>query len=291
MKIFSFLGHDTLEREWTYAAQGSIWRILFSTSGNVVGECRQHEQKTVSFFCLDERSGAVLWQDVRLDEPWWVGIEAVSRDVVLLHEFANPGVPEHKGIIALDVGSGSVLWRNTELTFWFAFNDSVYAYQPKFEKRIGYKLSLRAGAVEEEYGDALDDLYALRTLALNEQQQEDFLFPEILEEDPGNAEIQAIIRKGTKGTPLHGQVEFIRRQSLVLMNYYTPGRSSTPESLVLENRFSIYDLERQSKVFSEILATDAKAPTPDSFFIKGSLVYFIKQHNILTALRLTEKNS
>ena len=286
MKIFSFLGQKKLNPEWTYSAHGSIWRILFSPSGRLVGECRDHRQKSATLFCLDEKTGSPVWQDLRLNEPWWIGIDAVYHDTVVVHEFANPGLPEHKGIIVLGLEQGNELWRNSEMTFWFAYKESVYAYKPKFEKRIGYRLSLHSGAVEEEFGDALDDLQALRKLALDEQQADDFLFPEILENESSDPLVAALVAAETGGAIVHGGIECIRSQHHLLFNYYTSGRASTPESPVLENRFVVFDMQRQAKIYTETLAVDAKAPTPDSFFIKGRLVYFIKNQNILTALAL-----
>ena len=290
MKIFSFLGLSSSTPEWTYVSRGSIWRIVFSQSGTIVGESRDHEQKTASFFCIDERTGSVVWQDMSVHEPWWVGIDSVYRDVIIFHEFANPGLPEHRGILVSDLGSGKLLWHNRELTFWFAFKEFAYAYKPMFEKRIGYKLSLKTGEVLEEFGDALDELYVLRKLAQDEQQQEGFLFPEVLEQGAVKEEVSAFVHKETKGKKVHGQVEFIHHPPYVLLNYYTPGRTSTEGSLVLENRFSIFDTERKSKIFGEILAIDAKAPTPDSFFVKGELAYFIKDQRVLTALRLHDRS-
>ncbi|MCI0706201.1 MAG: DUF4905 domain-containing protein, partial [Ignavibacteriae bacterium] len=262
MKIFSFLKQGLREPEWTYNAPGNIWRIQFSQSGQLVGECRDHELKTVSFFCLDENTGSVHWQGVRLNQsaakedaprlvetsvdPWWIGIDSVYRDVILLHEFANPGLPEHRGILALDLGSGSLLWHNRDLTFWFAYKDSLYAYKPMFQKRIGYKLSLKTGNVEEEFDDALDNLYTLRSLALNEQREEEYLFPEVLEEGVGGQDVRAIVKKETRDAEVLGNVEFIRHDPFLLLNYYTSNRLSTVESPILENRFSIFHLERQN---------------------------------------------
>jgi len=101
-----------------------------------VGEARDQDQKLVSFFALNAQSGVPLWRDLRLDEPWWAGIEAASDGVVLLHRFATPDMPQHKGILALDLKSGAQLWENRDVTFWFIRDGSVVAHRAVFEKRI-----------------------------------------------------------------------------------------------------------------------------------------------------------
>ncbi|MGH2569096.1 MAG: DUF4905 domain-containing protein, partial [Bacteroidota bacterium] len=239
----------------------------------------------------DGTSGSVLWQDVHPKEPWWVGIEAVYNDVVLLHEFSNPSLPEHKGVIALDLEEGKELWRNDQLTFWFAYHNSVYGYKTQFEKRVGFKLSLHSGHVEEEFGDAPVELNALRKLAQDEQQSDDFLFPEIMDRASLDQMVAAMVEKETKGESMVGNIEYVRQDPYLLMNFFAPGRSSTPETPALENHFSVIDLVRQRNIYSEVLATDAKAPTPDSFFLKGSFVYFIKDQRTLTALQLVHHAS
>jgi hypothetical protein len=285
MKIFSFFGQRQLETEWMYKARGGIWRLLFS-SDRIVGECRNHELKRASFFCLEEHSGSVLWQEVQLAEPWWVGIEAVHRDVIVLHQFANPGLPEHKGMIVLDLGVGNELWRNEQLTYWFAFRDHLYAYKTEYERRTGYKVRSRDGVVEQEFKDTLDDLFAMRQLAMSEELSEGFVFPEIAMRESLTPQEASVINSETKGAALHGEVEMVRKNRFLLFNYYTAGKSSTPESPMLENRFSIHDLENERRIFSDILCADAKAPTPDSFFLKNDHVFFVKLQDTLTALRL-----
>ncbi len=285
MKIFSFFGQRTLKAEWMYKAGGGIWRILFS-SGRIVGECRNHTLKRASFFCLEEQTGAVLWQEVQLTEPWWVGIEALHRDVVVLHQFGNPGLPEHKGMIVLDLATGNELWRNENLTFWFAYRDHLYAYRTEYERRTGYTIRVRDGVIEQEFTNALDDLFALRELAMSEELSVGFFFPEIANKGSLTPQETSVIDSETKGLALLGEVEMIRRNRFLLFNYYTRGKSSTPESPMLENRLSIHDLSSGNRIFSDLLSTDAKAPTPDSFFLKGDRVFFVKLQDTLTALRL-----
>ena len=285
MKMFSLFGRRSLDTEWNYTPGGGIWRILF-TSGRIVGECRNHESKQASFFCLDERTGSVAWQDVRVNEPWWVGIDALHQGVIILHLFANPSLPEHKGLIALDLDTGRELWRNEQLTFWFAYRDKLFAYKTEYERRTCYALRLRDGAIEQEFGDALAELFVLRQLAADEQEREGFLFPEVVNKDSLTPQESAVLKKELHSLATHGDIEMIRQDGYMLMNYYRESRYSTPEALILENHFSVYNLESGNRLFSDILSTNAKAATPDSFFMRNNLAFFVKNQNTLTALRL-----
>ncbi|MBI3585798.1 MAG: DUF4905 domain-containing protein [Ignavibacteriales bacterium] len=287
MKLFSLFQSHQRTPEWTYTAHGAIWRLMFSATGKIVGECRHHDQKLASFFCVDEQTGMPYWEDVKLAEPWWVGIEAVHNDVVILHEFSKPDLPEHKRIRVVDIATGILRWRNDELTFWFAHRDTLYAYRDMFEKRVGYALALQTGAIQQSYEDTLEELGSLRKLALLEEQDAgEFLFPEIVQDGSLSPSHQALLTKEIKGKSIIGNIEFIQEQEYLLMNYYTPASRSTPDAPLLENHFSVFETERGNEVFSDVLSRDSKSPVPDAFFIKRPFSYFVKDQKILTALRL-----
>jgi hypothetical protein len=289
MKLFSFFDHSKLIPAWSYAAHGTIWRILFSDSGEILGESRDPEKKQATFFCLDEHTGTVRWQDVRLREPWWVGIDAIHRRRVLFHEFANPSMPEHRGVIALDVETGKELWRNDELTFWFAFQDYVYAYQSRYEQRIGYQLSLADGTIVREFRESLEEVDQIRRRAQDEQRSEDekhFVFPEPYEAERVEADVALWLKRTVKGLPVRGGFEYVWYRPYFLVNFFVEARSSVPESPILENHFRVYDQRKKREVFRELLASDVRMPTPDSFFVKSGTAYYIKDQTNLTALRL-----
>lgn len=286
MNIFSLFRSDKQKPDWTYAAPGIIWRILFSESGKIIGECRNQERKSVSFFCLNGENGSSVWEDLTLDEPWWVGIEAVQRNTLLLHGFVKPDMPQHKQIVAFDVDTGKQRWRNDELTYWFGQSHKVYAYRDTFERRIGYALNLQTGAIEETYDDGLEGLHQLRRRAFDEQDVGGFRFPEVLNVRSLESSVGAMVTKEIKGKSVTGNVEFINERGYFLLNYYTLVAGSSVDSPIYDNHFVIFHMERKSMVFSDVLARNAKAPVPDSFFVKSPFVYFIKDYNILAALRL-----
>jgi hypothetical protein len=288
MKLFSFFRQQQ-KPAWTYTAGGAIWRILFSSSGHIVGESREHEQRRASFFCLQEATGEPLWTELTLEEPWWVGIEAVQKDTVLFHGFAKPDMPEHLGIIAFDVERGTAQWRNDELTFWFCYRDHVYAHRQQFEKRLGYKLVLSTGAIEEEFGDAFDELHALRQLAIQEEQHPEFQFPEVIDRE-ADSRLADVVREVTKGVGVQGNIEALRHDPYVLLNYFTPAKQTRAgEPARFQNRLHVVDLERGSEVFSDVITSSAQAPSPDSFFVKEDVVFFVKDDTTLTALKLPKR--
>lgn len=286
MKIFSLFQSDQRSPAWTYTPQGLIWRILFSDSGRIFGESRDHEQKRVSFFCLDEQTGMPAWEGRELEEQWWIGIEAVQHDVLLLHEFAKPDLPEHKRIKALDGATGELLWKNDELTYWFGYRETVYAYKDLFERRVGYALNIRTGEILQTFDESFEELRQVRTLAMDEQGPGGVLFPEILEKDGVDPAVATLLHSAIGGTRLTGAIEFIREQGYLVFNYHVPEPGAGPEAPMYSNRLSVIDMHEGKRVFTAVLAGQVRAFIPDSFFVKYPYVFFVKDQTTLTAVKI-----
>src|ERR1041385_7071151 len=132
---------------WLFKAKGMIWRLLPTTDGYFVGEDRTLDNKKTTFFCIDQKSGEVRWQNVSFGEDWWISLEVIHDDIVFLHEYAVPSMPEHKKIFALSLPTGKLLWSNDTLKFEFVAGEHVYASRETFEARIFFELDVGTGAV------------------------------------------------------------------------------------------------------------------------------------------------
>ena len=286
MNLLSLFRSDRLDTDWKYVANGIIWRLLFTERGRVVGECRNQDKKTVSFFCLDEESGNPLWRDLNLEEPWWVGIEAVLNDIVLLHTYASPDMPEHRGIRAYDTQTGVLRWRNDDVTFWFGFGDRVFAYRDLFEKRVGYEIGLQTGELKATYDESLQELHALRREAIESQSASGVTPPEIMSDDAPDPSILGLVNRTAKGRKVAGNVEYIKQNDVLAFNYHILARTPAVQSQSFENHLFIYRLPKVTCAFSGIIGRDLKAYVPDSFFIRRSRLFFVKDQHTLTALRL-----
>ncbi|MGA3246387.1 MAG: DUF4905 domain-containing protein [Bacteroidota bacterium] len=286
MNFFSFFRSERLTPEWSFVADGIVWRLLFTGRGRIVGECRNQEKKTTSFFCLSEESGKPVWQGLRLDEDWWVGMEAVHGDTLLLHGFASPDMPEHRGIRSYDLETGSLRWRKDEVTYWFGMGDRIFAYRDFFERRVGYEIDPRTGELKTAYEQSLQELHDLRRQAAETEPGPDMTLPEILSEGSVEPAILIFVSRLTKGKGVVGNVEFIRESDILAFNYHVRARESTAQTAFFENHLFIYRYPHGNRLFSDVTARDLKAQVPDSFFIRRRRLFFIKDQKTLTALRL-----
>lgn len=287
MSIFSLHSSRTLKPAWSYTAPGLVWRLLLSSSGTCVGETRDQKKKEVVFFALNALTGKVLWDNRAFDEQWWIGIEAVTNEVLLLHKYVQPDRPEHKGILAVELTSGEQVWAHDDVAYWFSHEDKIFAYRTLFERRVGCEFDVHTGELLREYDKDLDTLMSLRRSALSESDQEGLMFPQIATESEEDPRIASCIRKEVSHGLLRGDVEYIRWGDLLLYNYHMQSGFKAQKELLLENQFHIVDLKSGGNLFSEILSHDSHAPVPDSFFVKDGVAYFVKDQTTLMAIPLT----
>jgi outer membrane protein assembly factor BamB len=287
MKLFSLFKDRGIKPAWQYETDGQLWRMLFSDSGRIVGEDRDEEKKEVTFFCLDEVRGKVLWNHVGLSERWWIGIETLYDGIVYLHEYVKPDLPQHKRIIALDIESGTILWRNDELLPLFVARDKFYAAKETFEKRIYYELNTRTGEIEREFSEIdenLDPSWGEKGI-----RNQDIEFPEVMQNSGGDSNrLWETVGAHCDVKKAVGDIEYIQRENLLFFNYHERVSNLSADPPILKNIFKVVETKRNRVVYSEALNERVLAPAPDSFFFKGSQLFYVKNKNLLSAIRLNK---
>jgi hypothetical protein len=286
MNFPSIFGSANITPAWTYAAHGIVWRLQFTPGGRIVGESRDQEKKAASFFCLDAVSGRVLWQDLTLDEAWWVGIEGVLDDTLVLHGFASPDMPEHRGIRAYDVETGALRWQNDKATYWFGIGQRLFAYRDMFEKRVGYEFDLRTGELKTTYDQSLQELHEIRSGAVTGEFVPDVVLPEIMDEATTEPATSEFLKRETKGKGIVGNIEFIQKNDILAFNYHVRSEGTKTGQPLFENHLCVYRVSNGRRLFTDIIARDLKAQVPDAFFLHKRMLFFVRDQNILTALSL-----
>ncbi|UKJ05988.1 DUF4905 domain-containing protein [Solitalea lacus] len=115
---------------------GIVWRICIDEENDLVAlEIRNQEIKTTTFSCIDLKKRKITFNELKLEENWFCGIETISSGVLLLHYYVGETTPEHKGMLAYDAFNGTKLWENYSLTYDGDTVGCFKAFNPKFEPR------------------------------------------------------------------------------------------------------------------------------------------------------------
>jgi hypothetical protein len=275
-----------LKPSWNYDAGTLIWRIYITSNNFIVGETRNQETKSTSYFCIDSSSGNPLWQNMSFEEPWWIGIEAVHEQWMILHGFVRPDMPGHRGIRIIDLESGKLLWRNDDLTFWFIDDQKLYAHKYLFEKHIACVLDIHTGAIIHERSDNLDLIRELRQKVLRKEseRQQDVLFPHFYDEKEATGVLRKYIQRIKERNAVEGWIEFLSLRDILILSQYRQMKDRS-ESPTLDNILSVFDLKNEKILFTEIIAERVTTPSPGTFFVKDDVLFFIKHQTMLIALQ------
>ena len=270
-----------LEPSWIFSAQGMIWRLLPATGKRFVGEERDISQKSASLFCIEQATGEIQWRNSRLHEPWWIGIEAVHKDMVLLHEYAMPDLPDHKKIHALELASGRTLWKNEELRFLFAYENSIYALEIGHEENHYFEVDLITGEIIRE----VDAPYiaTMRDIAYS-QNAETVEFP-VPFQGGVDDDLSGTITRLTKGESRIESIEYLRKGEFLALCYHT-AITRDPARQMMDQHFMISDGRRV--LYHELLNEGVQNVVPDSFFGIGDFVYSIKDKRVLQAFNFSQ---
>lgn len=286
MQIFSFLKKNKLHTLWNYSSPNIIWRILFDEEDAIVGESRDQGKKETFFFALEEKTGKKLWGGVSFDEKWWIGIETASKGIAILHKYAQPDLPEHKGIFVVDIASGQLRWKNEELTFEFLVDDVFCGSKTLFDKRLFHLLNLSTGETAEVLEANDPRIPELRNLSVSKHVIGDYHYAGQFVSKEAEPNIRSIIEKETSGKPLVGEIEFLLIDNHLITSYYLQRKKKASDEGTLENRLVIYDLHQRKRVFLDILNSNSRFPLPETFFVRNGLLYYIKDYHQLIALKV-----
>ena len=284
--LWSWFGlRQSLELAWSFDAGGTVWRLIPTATGRILGEVRNQEEKRASFFCLDGASGKTLWRDRAFDEPWWIGIEAVAGDIVLLHTYEKPDMPQHRSMIAIDLRSAQELWREAEVTFWFLAGTSVYGVREGLGSRSALEIELRSGRRIRIVDETLAELGELRKNASQSLQTGEITLASPYAQG-GDHELDRILSRSVLRTHGTAGLESLRLNDYLLVSFFVPTGAGEGQRPEFANHLRIIDLRKGKILHDEILARSVPAPVPDTFYVKDGTVVSVKDLCVVQAHRL-----
>lgn len=274
-----------LEPAWIFEADGDLWRLIPTINGHIFGETRNTTKKSVSFFYLDRQTGAEIRTGITLDEKWWVGIEDVCENIAFFHHFKSPDMPIHKKIIALDIHSNTILWKNEDLVFVAVANNLLYAFSDTSERRSFLELDLHTGTVLREVDGEF--VNSARN-SVFEQQSAFIRFPANAGQGSGMPQnvLTALGRRsGNKYQPL--ALESIAERDIAILKLSENMNDSAMEFDIQEKIFA-FRISDGAELYSDTVSEHAGSIVPDTFLVVNDFLYYVKEKRQLVAVRLFE---
>ncbi len=282
MSLFGFLKDQQLKPTWTYRVDGTIWRVIPAESRKIVGEVRYVAEKATSFFCLNQMTGEVFWEGLKPGEQWWIGIETIHKDVLLLHGFSTPDLPQHKGILAVDLMTGQTLWNNSNLTFVAARENSVFASQESIEGRTFSDLDYRTGEMLRSLKERAN-IPGLMEAPSAFTAENEIELPAPLANSSDHS-----MNKYYNADDLVGEVEGVEHRNLLIFNFHEKLAGSSEQRAHLKNTLKVLDKTSGNIIHTTVLNSDTSTVIPESFFIQHDSLFYVRERRELAALHLRD---
>jgi hypothetical protein len=272
-----------LEPSWEYTTEGIIWRLHPARGGMLVGEERNIESKTASFFCVDH--SGTLWKGKNFGEQWWTGIETVHRGVLFLYGFATPDLPGRKGITAVDCATGDILWKNGDLTFIAAAGDKIYSSQEALDGPVVGEIDHRTGTQVREVGRGSS---AMQQVPRAADGLEDVEYPQVLSEDDVSP-LAALVRKFSAPAVTECPVEYGEHGPFLVIVYHRGKGSARDGRSPCTQMMDVVERASGTMAMHVTLDPEVSIPALGSFLVQGDTLYFVRERKTLAAVQLRKK--
>jgi hypothetical protein len=284
MSLFALLGRRRFRPAWQYTTRGILWGLYPARDGMMVGEERDLDAKTASYFCIDQR-GNLRWKHQVQGESWWTGVETVYRDVLLLHGFATPDLPQHKGIVAVSLSDGSELWRNDEVTLIGVRGEEVLASEAKPGRRSDLTLALRTGEVIRNAEEAKGDV---SSITADPDEKLPVEFPHSYsEEGRERPEIVKLLKNAlSPGEVITGDAGFIELPGYTVFLYGVRDSHALPEGETSVLVVAVVSRESSSVVYRDSLGVSAPWSMAAPLLVRKGFMHYVKDHSTLVTVHL-----
>ena len=229
-------------------------------------EIRNHETKQVSFSAVTLDNDQWFWNDVKLEEPWWVTLAAASDNILLFTIYADTNNPDKKSVLAMDVHSKKIIWWRNDFAISTVTSQIVTGIDTKFGS--------------QEVGLNIFDGKELRrdTAVLPIEQNFKVIRPFQYHEGSQHFEtVHKFLKKKEAISPVI-MVEYIEYGSLIVISAFTG-----PQNLA--NYLFVFNSGGEMLI-KEILGEHLKGIAQDTFFIVSGYLIFVKNKSELVCYRM-----
>jgi hypothetical protein len=235
-----------LRPAWEFTPGLPVWRLHPPVNGRIIGETRDPEAKRTTFFTVNADTGACLWRDREFHDSWWVAIERVAGDTLILHGFRSPDFPVPRGVTVVNIPTGAVVWSDAEWTG----DETVLA---------------NAGVVLTGAGVSAESVFPVA-------------------HDPHEqGSVQSAVLAQWNVDAVVGSMETATRGERIVVAAHVKSTRGAETSLT--QLLKIQDVRTGKVLYEDTLVASAKGFSPDAFFIHEGTLFYIRERATLCAVK------
>ncbi len=250
-----------IKKLYKYDNGRQLFRLLPTDTGKLVIEERDRIIKEAFFSCLDIRSGKKIFTDLQFDEKYWIGIEKIYKDVILFHRFERPDLPGHKGIIAYDIKSQTILWENQN-TFLYAADDKIIFIGNNFGIKNLLVIDYLSG--EQEIADQ-----NILNLEPPKEDYSSYIHSKRISRNNLEEMLNSKLQKKITAYLIKDEIQFAKKSDLIFFSFHFVNKNGK-----FDNKFfAVYNHEKI--ILEETINKNIDKLQPESFFIKDDLLFLL----------------
>jgi len=290
MKLFR--NKKKLKPLWKFSQKGNLWRFYFGGNEFIAGETRDMDSKKVYLFSLNYRTGEIYLKDFIYDEGnYLTTVENATERFILISRFERPEMPVHKGITALDIKTGEIIWQIEKNEYLFHTDERLFAYQQRFEDTVLFEYELETGNMVKEIPNEIHkEIYALRDESSEDLFNETYNYPRLLSEGDFSSYAKNLLEIEFKDIKTFSEPEAIKRDNYLIFNFYEDRGINLKDlnQKNLKNILRIYDKVKAELLYEDVLNETCRYNVPDNFFFKDNYLFYLKEKQELISININE---
>lgn len=237
-----------LEQVFCHKFIGLIWRIIINEEIEYIAiENRELNSKKVSISVLNYKTGKFHFKEKIFAEPLNANLVYASPKSILLKLNEHSENIESKGLIAVDIYSGELMWEHYNLSMNEVNSNGVQVFDPKIFPRKYFWIDHLKGEI-------------IPSPEIIKNQNSHLLFPKMEKSD--------IIPKSLIQGHIQGEVSFMNFNEKKMISFHETFEST------MQQRLIVYQGDK--KLLDNILISDIQKLQPESFFILNKQLFYIR---------------
>ncbi len=254
-----------LEFNFSHVFNGIVWNSVVSEDGSVlVFEIRHGENKQVSFAALNVKDGNWLWQDKLSEEPWWVNLNSVSSNRIILTIYTETNNPDKKGILVYSLLDFTLDWWNNDFSLISVSNGFVFGMSSTYGSRE-VTLELQSGKELKSIETIENDRITAHRPQHYHEGSEYF------------KTVKIFLEKKLNLQPV-SSLEYLEHDGLIFISFYTQEEGLANHLIVLSAMGNIVLHEKMSDRLTGI--------GWDTFFVLLGVVFFVRNKVELVSYKI-----
>lgn len=231
--------------------EGIIWKIEVNEKYDLIAiESRTLESKKTSFTVINYKTGEIYLKEKIFQELWNLNLAYIAEKNLIITAYGQPGSPESKGIISVNIKDSEVLWEHYNLSLYKATDEGLQVYDPRINpRRLSWISHIKGENIEES-----DKIEHSNETLIHPEFKNQFVIPDfiLIEEIVGDLSVLCV-------------------RDLKIISFHEKIQNNIQQRLVVYQEDTI--------LLDEILIMDIQKLQPESFFMQKNHLFYIRNKN------------